>query len=183
MRRANADELVARTRLRSGGDANAYADPRANRLLAALPPAEYDELLPHLEAVRLRAPEVLFAAGAPLRHVYFPTRGLVSLLYLTGDGYSTEIAVVGDDGFLDCAAILGSASAAQRPEVRVGGHAYRVKVEPLVRAFRRGRSLHDVLLRYVQGLMNQMAQKAVCNRHHALEQQLCRWLLPSMTSA
>jgi CRP-like cAMP-binding protein len=112
--------------------------------------------------------------------VYFPISGVVSVLYITEDGEPTEIAVIGNEGLVGLAVVLGGGSTPRRAVVQIDGHAYRMKAETILERFRRGGALQVFLLRYVQTLMNQMAQTAVCNRHHAIEQQLCRWLLLSL---
>lgn len=153
--------------------------PRQNGLLAAIPQAEYDRLLPHLELVPMPLGTVLYESGSELRHVYFPTTTIVSLLYVMVDGASAEIAVVGKEGILGVALFMGGETMPNRAVVQSAGHAYRLKGEVLKEEFNRAGELQHLLLRYTQALLTQMAQTAVCNRHHSLDQQLCRWLLMS----
>ncbi len=154
--------------------------PRENRLLAALPAAERDRLLPHLKAVDLPLGHVLYESGARMAHVYFPTSGIVSLLYLMQDGASAEISVIGNDGLVGIALLMGGDSTPSRAVVQCAGHAYRLPAAALKEEFERDSPLRPLLLRYTQALITQMAQTAVCNRHHSLDQQLCRWLLLSL---
>ena len=160
--------------------ASAPLSPKANRLLAALPEEDYEDLRAGLEFVPLRAEELLYTEHAELRYVHFPISGVVSILYITEDGEPTEIAIIGNEGIVGLAVLLGSSSTPRRAVVQIEGHAYRMKAETILEHFRRGGALQALLLRYVQSLMNQMAQTAVCNRHHTIEQQLCRWLLLSL---
>ena len=154
--------------------------PRANRLLAALPDEDYSRLVPHLEHVPLRSQQILYAEGAEQRHSLFPVSGVISVLYVAADGESTEIAVIGDDGIVGLAALFGSGSSPRRVVVQVEGHAYRLRGDALLEEFHRNGALQSLLLRYLHALMCQMSQTAVCNRHHTVEQQLCRWLLLSL---
>ena len=154
--------------------------PRANALLAALPEDDYAELAGHMELVPLRSQEVLYTEGSELRHLYFPVPGLISLLYITQDGAPTEIAIVGNDGVLGLALVLGAGSTPRRGIVQIAGYAYRSEADAVLAQFHGGGALHELLLRYVQAVMTQISQTAVCNRHHAIEQQLCRWLLMSL---
>ena len=158
--------------------------PRQNHLLAALPDAEFAHLLPHLEWCPLPLGEALYESGAALQHVYFPTTAIVSLLYVMENGASAEIAVVGNDGIVGIALFMGGATMPNRAVVQCAGHAYRLKGQVLKEEFariggRRHGVLPPLLLRYTQALLTQMAQTAVCNRHHTVDQQLCRWLLIS----
>jgi CRP-like cAMP-binding protein len=159
--------------------------PTQNHLLAGLPAAEYDHLFPHLELVAMPLGEVLYESGGYLQYVYFPTNSIVSLLYVLEDGASAEIAVVGNEGILGIALFMGGDTMPNRAVVQSGGHGYRLKAQflkdELNRAGgRRAGTLQQLLLRYTQALITQMAQTAVCNRHHSVEQQLCRWLLLSI---
>lgn len=154
--------------------------PRQNRLLAALPEEEYARLLPNLELVPMPLGAVLYESGSELRHVYFPTTAIVSLLYVMIDGASAEIAVVGKEGVLGVALFMGGETMPNRAVVQSAGHAYRLKGQLLKEEFNRAGELQHLLLRYTQALLTQMAQTAVCNRHHSLDQQLCRWLLLSL---
>jgi CRP-like cAMP-binding protein len=154
--------------------------PTRNLLLAALPAADYERLLPHLEPVALPLGRAVYEAGGRMRHVYFPTQGIVSLLYVMKDGASAEIAITGNDGLVGIALFMGGESTPSRAVVQSEGHAYRLRAELLKREFELGGALQHLLLRYTQALITQMAQTAVCNRHHTIEQQLCRWLLLSL---
>jgi CRP-like cAMP-binding protein len=133
-----------------------------------------------MDTVQLPLGEVIYESGGELRHVYFPTTAIVSLLYLMEDGASAEIAVVGNDGIVGVALFMGGESMPNRAVVQSAGHAYRLPGPLLKEEFRRGGSLQRLLLRYTQALLTQMAQTAVCNRHHSVDQQLCRWLLLSL---
>lgn len=155
-------------------------EPRHNRLLAALATEEYERLLPNLELVTMPLGHVLYESGSELRHVYFPTTSIVSLLYVMLDGASAEIAVVGNDGLIGVALFMGGETMPNRAVVQSAGHAYRLKGQLLKEEFNRSGELQHLLLRYTQALLTQMAQTAVCNRHHSLDQQLCRWLLLSL---
>lgn len=155
-------------------------DPCQNRLLAALPEDEYARLLPHLEWFPLPLGESLGEPGILMRHVYFPATGIVSLLYVTEEGASTEIAVVGNEGMVGVPVFMGGDTTLSRAVVQSAGHAYRLQGRLLKDEFQRAGSMQLLLLHYTQALMTQMAQTAVCNRHHSLDQQLCRWLLLSL---
>lgn len=148
-----------------------------NQLLAGLAPADYARLEPLLELAPMRAGWSLSEAGERLRHVYFPTTAIVSLVHILRSGASTEVALVGSEGVIGMASLLGGGSAPERALVRISGHAYRVGSEMLSAEFGRSSALREVLLHFTQALMTQIAQTAVCNRHHSIEQQLCRWLL------
>ena len=154
--------------------------PRQNQLLAALPEADYERLLPHLEFVTLPLGLVVFESGSKLRHLYFPASGIVSLLYAMENGASTEIAVIGNEGVVGIALFMGGESTPSRAVVQSAGHGYRMKAAVLKKEFELGGSLQHLLLRYTQALIAQMTQTAVCNRHHSVDQQLCRWLLLSL---
>ncbi len=154
--------------------------PRQNHLLTALLPEEYARLIPHLELVPMPLGMVLYESGHELRHVYFPTTTIVSLLYVMIDGASAEIAVVGNEGIIGVALFMGGETMPNRAVVQSAGHAYRLKGQLLKQEFNRSGELQHLLLRYTQALLTQMAQTAVCNRHHSLDQQLCRWLLLSI---
>jgi len=153
---------------------------KLNKLLAGLPQPEVERVLPHLEFVPLKLGAVLYEAGDPLRAVYFPTDSIVSLLYVLENGDSAEIAVVGGEGMVGVAAFTGGESTSTRALVQSAGFAFQLDKEVLKREFSRGGPLQQALLRYTQALMTQMAQTAVCNRHHTVQQQLCRWLLFSL---
>ena len=154
--------------------------PRRNHLLDALPVADHERLLPHLEQVSLDLGQALYEPGSRQGYVYFPADSIVSLLYVMQNGASAEIAVVGNEGVVGIALFMGGESTPSRAVVQSGGYGYRLKGAILKEEFERGGRLQYLLLRYTQTLITQMAQTAVCNRHHALEQQLCRWLLLSL---
>jgi CRP-like cAMP-binding protein len=153
--------------------------PKKNHLLAALPPAEWKRWYPQLEAVELTLGQVLYESGGTLTHVYFPTTAIVSLLYVMEDGGSAEIAVVGNEGLVGVSLFMGGGSTPSRGVVQSAGKGYRLPAAALKEEFKLAPVLH-LLLRYTQALITQMAQTAVCNRHHSLDQQLCRWLLLSL---
>jgi CRP-like cAMP-binding protein len=155
-------------------------DPRRNHLLASLPEAEWQRWLPHLEAVALPLGHVLYESGVTLKHVYFPITGIVSLLYVMEDGASAEIAVIGNEGVVGISLFMGGESTPSRAVVQSSGHGYRMRSQVIKEEFHRSLPVMHVLLRYTQALITQMAQTAVCNRHHTLDQQLCRWLLLSL---
>ena len=154
--------------------------PRQNHLLAALPPADYERLLPHLEHVPLQLGWVVYESGGQQGYVYFPTNSIVSLLYVMQDASSAEIAIVGNEGVVGIALFMGGESTPSRAVVQSAGHGYRLKASVLMTEFNQGGKLQHLLLRYTQALITQMSQTAVCNRHHSIDQQLCRWLLLSM---
>ncbi len=154
--------------------------PLQNHLLAALPSAEFERLRPHLELVPLPLGEVLYESGCQLHHVYFPTNAIVSLLYVLEDGASAEIAVVGNEGILGISLFMGGETTPSRAVVQSAGHGFRLKAHVIKTEFNRGGPVLRLLLRYTQALITQMTQTAVCNRHHSIEQQLCRWLLLSL---
>jgi CRP-like cAMP-binding protein len=159
---------------------NSSTTPRDNHILDALPALERERLFPHLQLVSMPLGEVLYESGATLRHIYFPTDSIISLLYVMRDGASAEIAVVGNDGAVGVALFMGGETTPSRALVQSAGHAYRLSRGRLKAEFDRHGELLHILLRYTQSLLTQMAQTAVCNRHHSLEQQLCRWLLLSL---
>jgi CRP-like cAMP-binding protein len=154
-------------------------DPLKNHLLAALSADEYARISPQLERVPLPLGHVLYESGHELRHVYFPTDSIVSLLYVMLDGASAEVAVVGNEGIIGIALFMGGETMPNRAVVQSAGHAYRLPGQLLKQAFQDSIALQHLLLRYTQALLTQLAQTAVCNRHHSLDQQLCRWLLLS----
>jgi CRP-like cAMP-binding protein len=154
-------------------------DQKSNHLLASLPGEEWARWLPQLEHVAMPLGEVLYEAGATLSHVYFPTTSIVSLLYVMESGASAEIAVVGNEGVVGISLFMGGESTPSRAVVQSEGHGYRLPSKAIKEEFKRAPVLH-LLLRYTQALITQMSQTAVCNRHHSLDQQLCRWLLLSM---
>jgi CRP-like cAMP-binding protein len=154
--------------------------PLHNHLLAALSPAVRERLYPLLQLVPMPLGEVLYESGNVLRHVYFPTDSIVSLLYVMEDGASAEIAVVGNEGVIGIALFMGGETTPSRAVVQSAGHAYRLIGQRLKEEFHRNGELQFLLLRYTQSLITQMTQTAVCNRHHSVDQQLCRWLLLSL---
>jgi len=154
--------------------------PKQNHLLAALPAPEFARLSPHLELVSMPLGEVLYESGGRLQHVYFPTTSIVSLLYVLEDGASAEIAVVGNEGILGISIFMGGQTTPNRAIVQSAGYGYRLNSQLLKQEFNRSGPVRPLLLRYTQALITQMAQTAVCNRHHTVEQQLCRWLLLSL---
>ena len=155
-------------------------DPKANRLLAALPEGEWERWHPQLERIEMPLGQVLYESGTTLSHVYFPTTSIVSLLYVMEDGASAEIAVVGNEGILGISLFMGGETTPSRAVVQSAGYGYRMKAQILKQEFNRAGPVMHLLLRYTQALITQMAQTAVCNRHHSVEQQLCRWLLLSL---
>jgi CRP-like cAMP-binding protein len=159
---------------------SAAHDPRQNHLLAALPATDFDRLRPHLKLVSLPLGEALYESGIVLRHVYFPTNSIVSLLYVMADGASAEIAVVGNEGLIGVSLFMGGETTPSRAVVQSAGHAYQLTGQVLKEEFIQAGAMQHLLLRYTQALLTQMAQTAVCNRHHSLDQQLCRWLLLSL---
>lgn len=154
--------------------------PILNHILAALPNESYIRLLADFEPVDMPLGMVICESGAKLSHVYFPTTSIVSLLYVMENGSSAEIAVTGRDGFVGVHLMLGSETTPSRAVVQSSGHGYRIKVNALMREFGLGKEFQRIALSYTQALITQMAQTAVCNRHHTVEQQLCRWLLLSL---
>ena len=154
--------------------------PQHNRLLAGLPAAEREQIYPHLQLVEMPLGKVVYEPGDVLRYAYFPTDSIVSLLYVLEDGASTEISIVGNDGLIGLTLLMGGGTAPRRAVVQSGGHAYRLLGQTLREEFHRNATVRLLLLRYTQALITQMAQTVVCNRHHSVDQQLCRWLLMSL---
>jgi CRP-like cAMP-binding protein len=154
--------------------------PQQNRLLAALPAAEFELLSPQLELVYLHLGEVLYESGDKLRHAYFPTNSIVSLLYVMENGASAEIAVVGNEGMLGVALFMGGGTRPNRAVVQSAGYAYRMLASLFQQECSQNAPLHQLLLRYIQALITLTSQTAACNRHHSVDQQLCRWLLLSL---
>ena len=163
-----------------GSTINKSHSPLKNQLLAALPDADLQRWLPHLERVSLTLGQVLYESGAATAYVYFPTNAIVSLLYVLEDGASAEIAVVGFEGLVGISIFMGGGSTPSRAVVQSAGFAYRLSAEVMKDEFAHSGPVMHLLLRYTQALITQMAQTAVCNRHHSLDQQLCRWLLLSL---
>jgi CRP-like cAMP-binding protein len=155
-------------------------DPTENHLLAALPDAEWQRWLPQLERVEMPLGQVLYESGVTLSHVYFPTTAIVSLLYVMENGASAEIAVVGNEGIVGISLFMGGDSTSSRAVVQSAGLGLRLRAQVMKDDFNRAGPVLHLLLRYTQALITQMAQTAVCNRHHSLDQQLCRWLLLSL---
>jgi CRP-like cAMP-binding protein len=151
-----------------------------NHLLAALPHEQWERWREHLEFVELRLGEVLYEPGGTLTHVYFPTTAIVSLLYVMENGESAEIAIVGHEGVVGVSLFMGGGSTSSRALIQSAGGAYRLNAKLMKQEFDRGGPVLHLLLRYTQALMTQMVQTAACNKHHSLDQQLCRWLLLSL---
>jgi len=160
--------------------ASTARDPKDNHLLAALPEADYQALAPSLERVRMPLGQAVYESGGAQGYVYFPTNSIVSLLYVLEDGDSAEIAVTGNEGLVGIALFMGGETTPSRAVVQSAGEGYRLRASVLKKQFERGGELQHLLLRYTQALITQMTQTAVCNRHHAVDQQLCRWLLLSL---
>ena len=162
------------------------AQPRAahasahNALLARLPPADLARLLPHLEFVELPLGLVLYESGSALRHAYFPTSAIASLHYVTESGASSELAGVGSEGMVGMPIILGGNATPSAAVIVSAGHGYKIERQRLVEEFARAAGLQTVLLRYAQALLTHISQTAACNRHHSVQQQLCRWLLETL---
>lgn len=154
--------------------------PTQNHLLGALDESEREHLFSQLELVPMRLGEVIYESGTALEHVYFPTNCIISLLYVMEDGASAEIAIVGCEGMVGVALFMGGESTPSRAVVQSAGHAYRLNGKLVKQEFIRAGAMQYLLLRYTQALLTQMAQTAVCNRHHSVDQQLCRWLLLSL---
>lgn len=157
-----------------------FDDPRHNQLLAVLPAAEWQRWQPMLEPVQLKLGQVLYEPGKRMAHVYFPTTAIVSLLYVLEDGASAEIAVVGREGVVGIALFMGGETTLSRAVVQSAGLGFRLRGQAVKDEFGRAGPVMHLMLRYTQALITQMAQTAVCNRHHTLDKQLCRWLLLSL---
>ena len=151
--------------------------PNQNYILAALPTAEFEPLVAHLELVPMRLGEILYEPGGQLQHAYFPTTAIVSLHYVTQSGASTETAGVGNEGVVGISLFMGGDTTPSSAVVQTAGHGYRLNRGLLKQEFNRGGLMHRLLLRYTQALIMQTNQTAACNRYHSVEQQLCRWLL------
>ena len=154
--------------------------PSGNRLLAMLPREEYERLLPHLERASFSLGEVVYESGGQMSYIYFPTTSIISLLYVMENGSSAEMGMAGHDGLVGIALFMGGDSMPNRAVVQSAGGALRMRAKVLRDEFKRGGEFQRLLLRYTQALITQMSQTAVCNRHHTVEQQLCRWLLLSL---
>ena len=159
---------------------SAKQSPRQNHLLDALPVEEFERLKPSLELIPLPLGWAVYESGDKQGYVFFPTTSIVSLLYVMENGASAEIALVGNDGLVGISLFMGGESTTSRAVVQSAGHAYRLRSSLLKKEFELGGPLQRLTLRYTQALLTQMAQTAVCNRHHSIEQQLCRWLLLSL---
>ena len=159
---------------------SAKPHPQQNHLLAALSPEVQERLFPHLELVPLPLRALMYESGRPMRHVYFPTDSIISLQYVMENGASTAILVVGNEGLVGISLFMGGESTPSRSVVHSAGYAYRLPRPRVKREFQRHGQLLVLMLRYTQALITQVAQTAVCNRHHSIDQQLCRWLLLSM---
>src|SRR5512147_1019005 len=157
--------------------------PDQNRLLAALPAAELERLSPHLELVPMPLGEILYEPGSQMQHAYFPTTAIVSLHYVMESGASAETAGVGNEGVVGISLFMGGETTSSSAVVQTAGHGYRLAGRLLKQEFNRAGLMQQLLLRYTQSLMTQMSQTAVCNRHHSVEQQLCRWLLLTLDRA
>ena len=158
-----------------------YSDnPKHNHLVAALSDQVYTRLLPDLEPIAMPLGWVVYESGGPMNYVYFPTTSIVSLLYVMESGASAEIAIAGNEGLVGISLFMGGESTTSRAVVQSAGAGYRIRASVLKREFALGAELQHLALRYTQALITQMAQTAVCNRHHTVDQQLCRWLLLSM---
>jgi CRP-like cAMP-binding protein len=155
-------------------------DSKLNHLLAALPDAQLAHWLPQLELIDMPLGKVLYESGGKMMHVYFPTTSIVSLLYVMENGASAEIAVVGNEGIVGVSLFMGGGSTPSRAVVQSAGHGLRLKTIAMMQEFERSGPVLHLLLRYTQALITQMAQTAACNRHHSVDQQLCRWLLLSL---
>jgi CRP-like cAMP-binding protein len=151
--------------------------PNQNHLLAALPTPEFERMAAHLELVPMDLGKILYEPGARMRHAYFPTTAIVSLHYVMESGASAETAGVGNEGVVGIALFMGGDTTPSSAVVQTAGHAYRLESRVLKDEFNRGGLMQNLLLRYTQALITQMTQTAACNRHHSIEQQLCRWLL------
>jgi CRP-like cAMP-binding protein len=155
-------------------------DPNQNHLLAALPAAEFERLAPHLEPAPMALGQMLYEPGGQLQHAYFPVSAIVSLHYVLESGAAASVASVGNEGVLGVSLFMGGDTTPSSAVVQNGGQAYRLDRRVLKQEFDRTGALQRLLLRYTQALLTQMSQTAVCNRHHSVEQQLCRWLLVTL---
>jgi CRP-like cAMP-binding protein len=156
------------------------SDPRRNRLLGAMPEADWLRFAKNLKEVELPLGEVIYESGSEQPYVYFPTDSIISLLYVMQDGSSAEIAIVGNEGLVGISLFMGGASTSSRAIVQSAGRAFRMRAQFVRDEFVLAGSMQQIFLRYTQALLTQMGQTAVCNRHHSVDQQLCRWLLMSL---
>jgi len=171
---------VTRARPEQAAATSSRQTPKQNQILAALPAKEYARLLPNLELIQLPLARVLYEPGVQMDYVYFPITGIISLLYVMQSGASAEIAITGNEGLVGVSLFMGGESTTSRAVVQNAGASYRLKADILRREFALGGPLQYLALRYTQALIAQMTQTAACNRHHTLDQQLCRWLLLSL---
>ena len=160
--------------------ADCAIDPKQNQLLGAIPEAEWERFAPHISAVDLVLGDVIYESGSAQPHVYFPTNSIISLLYVMENGSSAEIAIVGNEGLVGISLFMGGGTTPSRAIVQSAGQAFRMKAKWIRDEFVLAGSVQQIFLRYTQALLTQMAQTAVCNRHHSVDQQLCRWLLMSI---
>src|SRR4029453_13921912 len=177
---AKAPSLPLKGGWRTAAPAPAAHNPHQNHLLDALPSSDYERIAPHLELIPMKLGDVLYEPGIKLRYVYFPTTAIVSLLHVLASGASAEIAIVGREGVLGISLFMGGETTPSRAVVQSAGQAFRMRAQLLKDEFARFGPLMHLLLRYTQALITQMSQTAVCNRHHSVDQQLCRWLLLSL---
>ena len=154
--------------------------PKQNHILAALPAADYSRLLPDLELIPMPLGWAVYESGSEMGYIYFPTTSIVSMLYVMENGSSAEIAIIGNEGLVGISLFMGGETTPSRAVVQSAGYGYRLKAGVIKREFAMGGALQHLALRYTQALITQMSQTAVCNRHHSLDQQLCRWLLLSL---
>jgi CRP-like cAMP-binding protein len=159
---------------------SATLHPRQNHLLNAIPEAEWERFATNLAPVQLRLGDVIYESGSEQPHVYFPTDSIVSLLYVMEDGSSAEIAIVGNEGLVGISLFMGGGTTPSRAVVQSAGHAFRMRAQFIRDEFVMAGKVQQLFLRYTQALLTQMGQTAVCNRHHSVDQQLCRWLLMSL---
>lgn len=156
---------------------NTLLSPNQNHLIAALPTTEFERIAPHLELISMPRGQVLYESGSPFQYIYFLTSAIVSLQYVTESGASSEIAGIGNEGVIGISLFMGSNTTPSRAIVQTAGHGYKLKARVLMKEFDRAGIMQHLLLRYTQALITQISQTAVCNRHHSVEQQVCRWLL------
>lgn len=159
---------------------SAPVDPKQNHLLAAIPEVEWERFVPYLVRVQLGLGDVIYESGTDQPYVYFPTDSIVSLLYVMEDGASAEIAIVGNEGLVGISLFMGGGTTPNRAVVQSAGHAFRMRAQHIRDEFVLAGPVQQLFLRYTQALLTQMGQTAVCNRHHTVDQQLCRWLLMSL---
>jgi CRP-like cAMP-binding protein len=171
---------VPRQQIFEGSQLTEPVNPQQNRLLASLPEAEWLRLQPQLELIEMPLGMVLHESGVPRQYVYFPTNAIVSLLYVLENGSSAEMAVIGHEGMVGVAAFLGGGSSTHLAKVHSAGMGYRLRADVIRGEFERSGPVMHLMLRFAQALITQMSQTAVCNRHHSVDQQLCRWLLYSL---